>query len=63
MKPHALVLLLALAATACSGLQTDTLSPNDGGYQRTGAPRAGEQAVQPNNSYGRIMGGDGHSPL
>jgi hypothetical protein len=63
MKAYAVIVLLGLAVSGCGPLQTETASPSDPGYQRTGAPRAGEPAIQPNNAYGRIMGGDGHSPL
>jgi len=63
MRPHAFVLLLALVATGCSAIQSESAGPSDPGYQRTGAPRAGEPALQANNPYGRIMGNDGHSPF
>jgi hypothetical protein len=63
MRRIAPILLLAgLLPAGCARLQTESASPNDPGYQRTGAPRAGEQAVQPDNAYGRIMGGDGRGP-
>jgi hypothetical protein len=58
-----ILLLVGLLSTGCTQLQADSASPNDPAYQRTGAPRDGEPAVQPGNAYGRIMGGDGHSPL
>ncbi len=56
-----LLILIALGAAGCA--QGEIVSPNDPQYARTGAPRAGEPALQPNNPYGRIMGGDGHSPF
>ncbi|MEJ0071580.1 MAG: hypothetical protein WDO24_25740 [Pseudomonadota bacterium] len=58
-----MIALLTLAGAGCSEIQTESASPSDPNYQRTGAPRVGEPAIQPNNAYGRIMGGDGHSPL
>jgi hypothetical protein len=57
-----LVLLLLAAAplvamlAACGG---PTITPNDPQYARSGAPRAGEPTISPENSYGRIMGPDG----
>jgi hypothetical protein len=57
MKSTALVLLLlATALAACGG---PNISPNDPQYARSGAPRAGEPTISPENSYGRIMGPDG----
>ena len=50
-------LLLGFAVAGCA---TDAyLSPNDPQYARSGAPRAGEPGIQPNNPYGRIQGNDG----
>ena len=59
---HARVLfaLLALGVVGCAG--AGYVSPNDPQYARSGAPRVGEPDLQSNNPYGRIMGGDGHSP-
>jgi hypothetical protein len=53
-------MLLALAACA---ERSAWISPNDPAYQRSGAPRSGEQPLQYGNLYGRIQGpGDHDSP-
>ncbi len=50
------LVLLALGPAACA---SGSISPNDPQYARSGAPRAGEAAISPDNSYNRIMGPDG----
>ena len=55
MKPLTVCLVL-LTLAACSNL--GYISPNDPEYARSGAPRAGEAPLQPNNLYNRIQGGD-----
>ena len=49
--------LVLLGLAGCSNLSY--ISPNDPQYARSGAPRAGEPPIDPNNSYGRIQGPDG----
>jgi hypothetical protein len=50
--------VLALGLAACGN--ATVISPNDPQYARSGAPRAGEPVVAPENAYGRIMGPDGN---
>jgi hypothetical protein len=52
------LLALALALSSCGG--SSYISPNDPQYARSGAPRAGEPAIDPTNMYGRIMGPGDH---
>jgi hypothetical protein len=53
--------LLALSLAACGNAKV--ITPNDPEYARSGAPRAGEAPVSPENAYGRIMGpGDSSGP-
>ena len=52
----ALAVLLALGLAGCSG--ATIITPNDPQYARSGAPRAGEPIISPENVYGRIMGPD-----
>jgi hypothetical protein len=59
-RARLLFTLFALGLAGCAS--ASYVSPNDPQYARSGAPRLGEPDLQPNNSYGRIMGGDGHSP-
>jgi hypothetical protein len=59
MSRAAYFLLVALVLTGCATALN--LSPNDPQYARSGAPRAGEPPIDPNNhSYGRIQGPDGN---
>ena len=61
MRTATFATLLALGAlAACSG--ATVISPNDPQYARSGAPRAGEPMISPENSSGRIMGPDGQGP-
>ena len=61
MRPFTFATLIALGTlAACSG--ATVISPNDPQYARSGAPRAGEPMISPENSYGRIMGPDGQGP-
>jgi hypothetical protein len=61
MKPLTVCLVL-LTLAACSN--PGDVSPNDPQYARSGAPRAGETPLQPNNSYGRIQGShDSNGPM
>jgi hypothetical protein len=56
MRPVAGAALLALSLAACGN--ATIISPNDPQYARSGAPRAGEPVISPENAYGRIMGPD-----
>ena len=50
---------LALLCLAAAGCNTESyVSPNDPNYARSGAPRAGEPALQPGNLYGHVQGHD-----
>jgi hypothetical protein len=55
-----ILLTLAITLAGCAGAQI--ISPNDPQYARSGAPRAGEPMISPENAYGRIMGPDGSGP-
>jgi hypothetical protein len=60
--PRVAALAVLLALAGCSG--ASVISPNDPQYGRSGAPRAGEPTVSPDNAYGRIMGpGDSSGPM
>ena len=52
--PRCVAALALLALAGCAN--ASYISPNDPQYGRSGAPRAGEPAIDPTNSYGRIMG-------
>jgi hypothetical protein len=52
----AVLTLIGLTAGGCTA--ENVISPNDPGYARSGAPRAGEPAPSPGNFYGRVQGKD-----
>ena len=53
------VVILGGLLAGCAPMSASMISPNDPEYGRTGAPRAGEAPIDPNNNYyGRIMGRD-----
>ena len=56
--PTACLALVLLCLTS-GGCTTDSyLSPNDPNYARSGAPRAGEPALETGNLYGHVQGHD-----
>ncbi len=58
-----LVAVAALLVLGLAGCGNPTIiTPNDPQYGRTGAPRAGEPVISPENAYGRIMGSDSNGP-
>lgn len=56
------LMLLATLVPVLAACNAPSISPNDPQYARSGAPRAGEPTISPENSYGRIMGPDSSGP-